>query len=124
MRGRFELNVEYPVGCGRLLRLEQGNGDVVDGNASRGASVQFAVMSVAMNHKIGAMPVDHFCQSRSAKKRRDLWCLAFNGGRYRRIVEHHYTFPSAQLRHCAFQLQSFVDRSPDKSFDFRLAKRG
>ena len=95
------LDFEYSIHRRRRLRLQQCYCDIVDGNPSRRFPIKFAMVSMAMHHEIGAMPIDNFRQSRCAHKRINLGSLAFNRAHNWRIVQHYNALLRSQLRHCA-----------------------
>jgi hypothetical protein len=57
------LYSENAIGSGGLLRLQEGDRDIVHGHPGRGFSIQTPMMSVAMDDQIGSVAVDDFCQT-------------------------------------------------------------
>jgi len=61
------LNIEDATGGRRLLRLQQGDGDVGYCDSACRSSFQLSMVGVAVQHEVGAMTIDNFSQPRGAE---------------------------------------------------------
>jgi hypothetical protein len=72
------LNVEYSIHHGWVLRLQQGDGNIVNGDACRSVAVRLPVMSVPVQHEVCTVVINHLRQTGTAEKGVDLASLAVN----------------------------------------------
>src|SRR5690242_6790691 len=85
----YTSDIENAVGNGGILQLQQGQGHVVDGNASGGFAFHAAMVSVAVQDEVGAVAVSHLGQARGAEVGINFGGFALHGGADRGIVDHH-----------------------------------
>ena len=78
------------------MSQQQGDGDVMDRNASGRFAVQLAVMGVAVQGERSLVAVDYFSETRAAQKRPDFLRLSLNCFRYRGVMGDDYDFGRAQ----------------------------
>jgi hypothetical protein len=125
-----------------LLRFEEGDGYVVDGDAGGGTAVELAVMDAAMNDQVRAVPVYYFRQARGAEKRKNLRSLSVHSANDGRVMQHNYALLRPQLRPTLrlrsgqapskkregwgtpLQLKRLIDGGSHKGLDLRLAECG
>ncbi len=81
-------------------------------------------MSVAMKNYISAMAIDYLSKARATQVRIDFEGLSLDCVPNRRVVKNHDPLGGSQLRHGAFQLQSFVNGSLNERLDFGFAESG
>jgi len=53
---------------GWALRLQQGDRNIMHGNARGSGAIRLALVSVSVKYKIGTVAVDHFGQTRCIQK--------------------------------------------------------
>lgn len=79
--------------------MQQSYRDVMYGNAARSLAVAFTVVRVAMDHKIRAMPIDHFRKAGCAEKGINLLGFTINRRYDWSIVQYDDSLFGSQLRH-------------------------
>src|SRR6266542_1260787 len=78
-------------------------------------------MRVTMKHSADAVAVDRFFQPCGPEEIDDFGWLALDGRLNRRVVQHRDFLRHSQARERRFELQSFLDRLVNESFDDVLA---
>src|SRR5579872_261590 len=109
---------------GRVLQLQQRQGDVVNGNAGGGFTIHAAVVGMAMKDEVSAVPVGDFGQARGAQVGINFGGFALHGGTDGGVMNHDNALFGAQLRHGAFQFEGLVNRGLHEGLDGRFAKGG
>src|SRR5258708_18815016 len=118
----WKLQIKDFVHQRRLLRLQERNRYIVDGNSGCGMPFSLSVMRMSMNHKISTVPVDHLGQTGCSHERKDFRRLALHGFSNRRIVQHDHPLVGSQLRHPSLHLKRLIDRCPHEALDLSLAE--
>src|SRR5690348_8043424 len=104
------LDIEDAVDAGGLLGLAEAKGDVVDRISAHGEAIRSAEVDVAVNDEVGAVAVNNFGEARGSQIRKDFGSFAFHGAGDGRVVQDDDALIHTELRKCAFQLESFVNR--------------
>src|ERR1700733_13406324 len=117
------LYVEHSIDCRGFTRLQQGNGDIINGTSAGCFPFQLSVMSMTVKDEIGTMAVDNFGKSRCPKKRKYFGRLPLHRSGYRRVMDHDNGFRCAKLRHRALEFESLLDRRLHELFNLRVTER-